>query len=226
MRFRRYWPEILLFFTVVLPWLSLIALGSIWLWQSGKVWAWSIAAALLGLLAWPLSRFVRRRANEEAHLALGDLAEPSRGWNAVERDAWTEVLAIADATAPFAFTEVEPLVARARDVVEAVARRFHPEAHTAWAQFSLPEFLLLAERLCRDVRREALRHIPAVRAIKFSHLLWLRRQNERYGPIARTGWRMGFGLWRIARGALNPIQAVGQETSGIFTEKTARVLSY
>jgi uncharacterized protein len=223
---RRYWPEIILFVAAALPWLSLLALGALWLWQRGHVWIWAVAAAVLGLLTWPLSTFVRRRANAEARLALGDLAEPSRNWNAVEQEAWTEVLAIADATTPFAFTEIEPLVASARDVVEAVARRFHPEAHTAWAQFSLPEFLLLTERLCRDVRREALRHIPGVRAIRLSHLLWARRQNERYGAVARTGWRMGLGLWRVVRGALNPLQAAGQETSSIFVERTAKVLSY
>jgi len=223
---RRYWPEMVLSLAVALPWLCLAALGAVWLWQSGHVRVFAIAAGVLGLLTWPLSRLVRRRANEEARLALGDLAEPSRSWHVVEREAWADVLARADATAPFAFTEIEPLLASARDIVEVVARRLHPEAHTAWAQFSLPEFLLLAERLCRDVRREALRHIPGVRAIRLSHLLWVRRQNTRYGPIARTGWRVGFGLWRIARGALNPVQAVGQETSGIFTEKTARVLSY
>ena len=230
MRFRRllprYWPEMLLFLAVALPWLSLLALGAVWLWQGGHVRVWAIAAAVLGLLAWPLARLVRRRANEEARLALGDLAEPSRGWNVVEREAWTEVLATADATPPFGFIEIEPLVASARDIVEIVARRFHPQAHTAWAQFSLPEVLLLAERLCRDVRREALRHIPGVRAITLSHLLWMRRQNERYGTLARTGWRLGFGLWRIARGAVNPIQAAGQETSSLFVERAGKVLSY
>lgn len=224
--FRRYWPEMLLFLAVALPWLSLLALGVVWLWQGGHVWVWAIVVAVLGLLAWPLSRSVQRRANEEARLALGDLAEPSRGWNVVERDAWAAVLAIADTTAPFGFTEMEPLVTSAREVVEVVARRFHPEARTAWAQFSLPEFLLLAERLCRDVRREALRHIPAVRAIRLSHFLWAQRQKERYGAVAQTGWRIGFGLWRVVRAALNPLQAAGQETSGIFMEKTARVLSY
>ncbi len=107
-----------------------------------------------------------------------------------------------------------------------LARRFHPEARTAWAHFSLPEFLLLTERLSRDVRREALRHIPAVRAMRLSHLLWVHRQNERYGAVAQTGCRMGFGLWRVIRAALNPLQAAGQETSGLFMEKTTRVLSY
>lgn len=225
-KLRRYWPETLLFLAVALPWLSLLVLGMVWLWQGGHVWAWAIAAAVLGLLAWPLSRLVRRRANAEARLALGDLAEPSRGWNVAERDAWAEVLAIADATEPFSFIEIDPLIDRARETIEAVARRFHPEAHTAWARFSLPEALLLAERLCRDVRREALRHIPGVRAMRLSHLLWVQRQHERYGEVAQTGWRVGYGLWRVVRAVLNPLQAVGQETSGMFVEKTAAVLSH
>ena len=223
---RRHWPEILLFLAVALPWLSLLVLGVMWLWQGGHVWVWAIAAAVLGLLAWPLSRSVRRRANEEARLALGDLADPSRGWNAVERDAWNDVLTTADATPPFSFTEMEPLLTSARETVEVVARRFHPEAHIAWAQFSLPEVLLLAERLSRDVRREALRHIPGVRAIRLSHLLWVQRQTESYGAVAQTGWRLGLGLWRIIRVALNPLQAAGQETSAVIMDKTAKVFSY
>jgi hypothetical protein len=128
---RRYWPEIILFLAAALPWLSLLALGTVWLWQSGHVWIWAIAAGFLGLLSWPLSRFVRDRANDEARLALGDLTEPSRSWNAGERDAWTQVLAIADATAPFAFTEIDPLITSARDVVEVTARCFHRQAHSA-----------------------------------------------------------------------------------------------
>jgi predicted GTPase len=223
---RRHWREMLLSLVLAIPWLSLIVLGSVWLWQGGVVWVWSIAVALLGLLAWPLSRSVRRRAKSEARLALADLAEPSVGWNAIEQDAWSAVLEIADSATPLAFTELEPLLARARETVEIVARRFHPDADTPWAQFSLPEFLLLTERLCRDIRRESLRHIPAVGAVRLSHLLWAHRQNKRYGVVARTGWRMGFGLWRIVRATLNPLQAAGQETSGMFVEEAARVLSY
>src|SRR5262249_30272476 len=83
----------------------------------------------------------------------------------------------ADATTPFSFTEIEPFFASARATVEAVALRFHPETATAWAQFSLPEVLLLTERLSRDVRREALHHIPGVRAIRLSHLLWVHTQH-------------------------------------------------
>jgi hypothetical protein len=223
---RRYWQEILLVLLVTLPWLSLLVLGIVWLWQGGHVAIWALTAAVLGLLAWPLARSVRWRANTEARHALGELAEPARSWNAVERDAWSEVLAIADATAPFSFLELDPLFIRARETVEAVARRLHPHARSAWSQFSFPEVLLLTERLSRDVRREALRHIPGIRAIRLSHVMWVQQQTEQYGPVAQKGWRVGFGLWRLARAILNPIQAVGQETSGFVVEKTASVLSY
>jgi uncharacterized protein len=121
---------------------------------------------------------------------------------------------------------MEPILASAREIVEAVARAFHPDMRNAWARFSLPDFLLLAERLSRDVRREALLHIPAIRAMKLSHLLWVHQQNVRYGEAAQTGWRLGFGLWRVIRAALNPLQAAGQETSGVFFERTTKVLSY
>jgi hypothetical protein len=52
-RLRRYWPEVLLVLALVLPWLSLLALGAVWLWEGGRFWVWAIAAAALGLLIWP-----------------------------------------------------------------------------------------------------------------------------------------------------------------------------
>lgn len=220
-RLPRYWREVLLLLLVTLPWLSLVVLGVAWLWQGGHVWAWAVASAAVGLLAWPLWRAIRRRSKEEARRALSGLAEPSPGWNRIEREAWTDVLAIADNTAPLSFMETEPLIAIARETIEGVARRFHPQADDAWAQFSLPEALLLAERLCRDVRREALKHVPGVRAMKLSHALWMRSQIERYGPVAR----IGYGVWRALRAAFNPLQAAGQEVGGVVLDRTADVLS-
>src|SRR5262249_54407250 len=158
----------------------LVLLGIVWLWQGGRVWIWAIAAAAVGLLSWPLWRAIQRRSKEDARRALGDLAEPSRGWSAVEREAWAGVLTIAGNTAPLSFLETEPVIALARETIETVARRFHPGSEDAWAHFSLPEVLLLAERLCRDVRHEALRRIPGVRGLKLSHALWIRSQTERY----------------------------------------------
>ena len=220
-----YWREALLVLLVTLPWLSLIVLGIVWLWQGGHVWIWALAAAAIGLLSWPLWYSVKRRSTEDARIALGDLAQPSREWHVAERDAWTLVLAIADETAPLSFTELDPLIAVARQTIEAVARRFHADAEDAWARFSLPEVLLLVERLSRDMRREALRRIPGVRGVKLSHMVWLQSQSERYGPVAHLGWKLGHGLWRAVRAAINPLQAVGQEVSGMVFDRTTGILS-
>ena len=170
----------------------------LWLWQTGRIWIWAIVAAVLGLVAWPLLRLVRRRANAEARLALGDLSEPSRAWTARERDAWSEVLAIASKTDAFWFTEIEPLAASARQTIEAVSRRFHPNDPTAWAKFTLPELLLLTERVSHDLRREALRSMPGARDITLSRVLWFKQQYERYGPVMQTS--VALGLRRVAGG--------------------------
>src|SRR5439155_15305905 len=79
--------------------------------------------------------------------------------------------------------------------------------------------------LSRNVRRVALSHIPGIRAMRLGHVLWMQRQNERYGALAYSGWQFGFGLWRLVRALINPLQAAGQETSGAMLEKTAKVLS-
>jgi predicted GTPase len=223
---RRHWQEAVLTLVLALPWMALLMLGMVWLWQGGHVLAWALASALLGLLAWPLRLAVKRRADAEARLVLGRKAESSPGWNATEREAWAAVLAIADATTPLFFTETDEIGALLRSTVEAVARRIYPDASDPWAQFSLPDALLLSERLCRDIRREALRNIPGVRAMRLSHLLWVHRQTGRYGKLARLGWRLAYGLWRAARASLHPVQAVVQEAKDLFTDQTGAILSH
>ena len=128
-------------------------------------------------------------------------------------------------TAALSFTDTAPIVALLRSTVEAVARQVHPKAGDPWAQFSLPDGLLLAERLCRDIRRELLSHVPGVRAMRLSHLLWVQRQSGRYGALARIGWRIGYGLWRLTRTALHPLQGVVQEVKDMVVQHTEGVLT-
>jgi uncharacterized protein len=218
---RRHWPEALLVLAIALPWLSLIVLGSVWLWQGGYTWAWAIAAAALAASAWLLTRIVRQRANVQARLELGEQSEPAAAWNAGEREAWADVLAVANATAPLSFTEVDPLVATAWRTVEAVARRLHPDAHSAWAQFTLPEILLLTERVARDLRQTVVQFIPGVRDVRLSHVLWLKSQADRYGPLVGKAWR----LWRLVRLPLNPAAAAGQEISRVFSNRSLEVVA-
>lgn len=223
---RRYWRETLLIVAVGLPWLCLFVLGGLWLFQFGYVWIWAAIAAALALLAWPIARSVRRRGDVQAKEALADLAKPLAAWNQSERKAWNEVLAIADNTPPLSFLEIDPLLEQARRTIDAVARQYNPDVHDAWSAFTLPEALLLGERLCNSIRREALLHIPGIRSMRLSHVLWMQRQTEQYGEVAKTGWHVTLGLWRLLRAAINPVQALAQETSGLFAQNTGRILAY
>jgi predicted GTPase len=223
---RHHWREALLAVVLTLPWLSLLVLGMVWVWQGGHTIVWSIAAASLGIVAWPLWRAVHRRAKEEARLAFGDTAEPDAAWNATERQAWERVLALADGREPLWFNEIDPITALVRDAIEVVAHHFHPDTAEPWAQFRLPEALLLAERLCRDIRHEALRHIPGVRGMRLSHVLWVQRHGTRYGVTAYRGYHLGWALWRLARVVLNPVQAVAQEARTLVMDQTHGILSH
>jgi hypothetical protein len=114
----------------------------------------------------------------------------------------------------------DPLLDTARKVIEAVARRLHPETQTPWAEFSLPDLLLLTKRVSQDLRREALRTIPGIRKMRFSHALWLRQMAERYGPMFTVGYK----LWRVVRAVWNPTAAVGREISLVLEDNFATVL--
>src|SRR5262249_11869548 len=148
-----------------------------------------------------------RRANAQARAALGAAAEPSPAWNAGDRDAWSDVLKVADATPPFSFMELDPLMASARQTVQAVARRLRPGGENAWAEFTLPELLLLTERVSRDLRGTALRYVPGVRDVKLSHVLWVKSQYERYGGLAAKLYSLGTTAWRLFRVPVNPVGA-------------------
>jgi predicted GTPase len=221
MRFRktlqRYWPETLLVLAVAFPWLSLLALGGVWLWQHGHTWAWAIAAATSGLLAWALLWIVRRRkaaleqaARQPLGEYLGDTAEPSPDWGARERDIWLQIEALAKATPPFSFTDIEPFIASAHQTITVVARSFHPEQTETLTEFTLPEVLLLTERVSRRLRSKALRSIPFVRQMKIGRVVWAWRAIERYGPLAQAGYR----LWRLGRVAFDPVTALLREIGG------------
>src|SRR5262249_54003904 len=90
----------------------------------------------------------------------------------------------------------------------------------------LPEILLLAEQVSRELRREALRTLPGVRNIELSQLLWFKLQFDRYGPVGATAWRLGYGAWRLGRFLLNPLQAAGYEISRASQDNVVGAFSY
>ena len=163
---------------------------------------------------------MNRQAREPLAEHLGDTAEPSSDWGAREREIWPHVVALANATPPFSFTEIEPVIASARQTAMTVARYFHPEQTETLTEFTLPEVLLLTERVSRRLRAKAIGSIPFVRQMKIGRVLWAWRTIERYGPLAHTGYR----LWRLGRVAFDPLTALFREISGQTEDRMSQAV--
>lgn len=220
---RRYWLEVTLATLLALPWLSLFGLGSLWLWQNGRVIEWALAAAALSILGVPLRLLVRRRAERRMAEMKAEDAFPTDAWNTEETEAWAKVQALARRTAPLDLDDRARAEALAWEVVELVANHFHPGQPDPMARVTLPEALLLTEQVAGRLRRWVIQW-PGARRIRISDALWAQRMVDRYGAGARAVYNIGETIYRVGR-MVNPLQAAAQEAARYAAGTTGSFLS-
>ncbi|GLI95384.1 hypothetical protein LMG27198_43760 [Methylocystis echinoides] len=201
---RRYWRETALVILVILPWAALFPLGFLWLWRNSVVNWWILAAATMGAAAFALRIDIARSAMVEAQAEAEKASPPSPEWGAREEEAWKLVQQIARETQPFSFTEAEPIRVALERAVDAVATHFHPGAPHARLRITLPEGLLLAERLLRDLRVAIITHVPGARSIRLSDAAWAKETFDRYGEATRRVYSFADVILRLVRSVGNP----------------------
>lgn len=189
MRRDRLWTILLVL--GISPWLFLAALGGWHLWQSGQLWLWLLAAAVLSAAAWMGARSLRRRKPSPAFEL--PRFEPDQPWSPAAKSAWAKVEKTADDLKPEEFPLGEPdrYLALAARIAAEVARHFHPATARAELDVSLPALMLIVERVSRDMRELLVDQVPG------SHLMTLRD--------ALDAWR-----WRKKLGRLGAFAAVGK----------------
>ncbi len=220
---RRYWLELTLATLLALPWIALFGLGFLWLWQNGGVLVWALTSAALGILGVPLRILVRRRAERRmAALKAADVF-PEEGWNTEETEAWAKVQELARNATPLDFDDRARAEALVWEVVEHVARHFHPTQSDPMARVTLPEALLLTEQVAGRLRRWVAQW-PGASRIRISDALWAQRMVERYGAGARAAYSIGETLYRVGR-MINPLQAAAQEAARYAAGTTGSFLS-
>ncbi len=223
---RRYWREVALVTVILLPWLALLPLGLLWLWQHFVVNWWFLGAAMLGVAALALRLSIAKTAKVEAE-ATADLASPaSPEWGLREKEAWRLVEQIGDETEPFSFTEAEPIRKVLEHTVDAVAKHFHPGTSRARLRFSLPEALLLAERLSRKLRVAILTYVPGAREIHFSDVAWAKEVYDSYSASAKRVYSSGDIASRLVRLFRNPEGASLAEIGRLLVGPVGGFLSH
>ncbi|WP_435105490.1 GTPase family protein [Arhodomonas sp. AD133] len=207
----RWWALVLGFAAVALPFAALVPLGALWLWQQGWLLWWLAAAAGVSLAGFGYARWLRHRAQRTREHARDDtpdepVSAPDVDWAARELTAWEAVRALSVEVDPAIVADHRLMLAAARTTIERVARHYHPEQRYPLWRFTVPEALLLTERVSARLRVVILDHVPGSHMIHAGQLLRL----WDFKPAAERGVRLFRGVtavYRIARLA-NPAAAL------------------
>ncbi|MCM0022273.1 MAG: 50S ribosome-binding GTPase [Tagaea sp.] len=193
---RAFWRETILVALLVLPWLVLLPLGVLWLWEHGAALWWLLGSAVLGIAAFGLRRAILRASKPRS------VAAPVGTPN--DDAAWALVEAKVRATEPFDFAEPKQAGAALERLVTDLAHHYNGDSPEAVYDVTLPELLLLAERTAKTARAAALANVPGVRALKFGHLLWLNRQIATHGASLGQVFEKAEWAWRLFRLVKDP----------------------
>lgn len=200
---------IVILLALLLPALSLIAFGGLYIWEKGWALYWAISALVLVASAALLQRAVlppRRPtpsglplSGETAASECRDLLSPA------EQQAWSDVQAIAAAADVSQLLSFDDLNRLALKTVEAVAARVHPERKDAVWQFTVPEALAIIERVSRRLAVFTETRIPFGDRLTVAQAISLYRWRNAISIAERA-----YDIWRLVRLA-NPATAATNE---------------
>ena len=202
---------VMLGLALFLPVLTLIPLGSLWLWQNGLLLYW-VAGALVatglfyGLESWalPAKRIKPARTLDDA---IDQITTPA------EAAAQTAVSRLADSVEPAQIQSRSDLMALAARTIEAVAREIHPNDKTPVWNFTIPEILLLTERVSARLRPIAVDTIPLGEQLTVGQVLRLYEWRGAVGLAEKL-----YDIWRLLR-IINPVAAATQEARERITKQ-------
>jgi len=206
---RRTASLILLAFGLLIPTLSLVLLGSVWLWQNGYLLHWTaFALASVAIVYVAQRRLLPERVPESAEEDLPKSTDEEalqHGWSPLEEQAWADVLALARATDPGRISSPEALLTLGQETIATVARCVHASRRDPVWQFTTPEALAIVERVSRRLRLFVLENVP------FGDRLTLAQALALYRWRSALDWaERAYDVWRVVR-LINPATAAASE---------------
>lgn len=197
---------------MLLPSLSLLPLGGLYLWEKGWLLWWALGALLaVGIVALLQRRVLGAVDETPAVEAPGD---PT--WSRGEEQAWSEVRAIARGVDIDAVADSDALLELGLRTVTAVANRLHPGTSDAVWRFTLPEAFAIAERVSRRLAQVVESNIPFGDRMTVAQVLAVYRWRRVVDAAERA-----YDVWRLLRLA-NPATALTHEAR----ERLSKALYY
>ncbi len=189
---------------LLLPSLSLIPLGGLYLWEKGWLVWWAFAAlvtisAVVGLQKHLLGPPARPAAPEKPAPDAERLLSPA------EKGAWAAVVRISENVDVEKLDDAEAVFELGHRVVNAVAQRMHPQKSDALWRFTLPEAMAIIERVSSRMGRAVVHTVPFGDRLTVSQFLTI----YRWRHFAESAER-AYDVWRLIRLA-NPATAATHE---------------
>ena len=203
---------ILIVTALLLPTLSLVPLGGLYLWEKGYVLWWALAALICiggvtlmqrlliaGAVRRPPPAAQQKQASTETETPL----DPT--WSPLELKAWGDVKMVASRVDLERMNDLDAVVTLARNTIEVVAERLHPTREDAVWQFTLPEALAITERVSRRLGRMIETNVPFGDRMTVSQFLSIYQWRGMLDAAERA-----YDIWRLVR-LVNPATAITNE---------------
>lgn len=206
------WDHLLVVFVLGLPFVLLILMGFLWLWEHDAV-LWFLAISLVVSTAVVILRNILRKhwykvveTGNDAFAPPEDVTvEPDPDWleteKAVFADASQQIAVLTRTPLPW-----EELPWQALEIVNNIAAGLNGKNKGA-LNFTLPEALLLLESTASRYREHLRSRLPFSDQVTLATLYWFWRQRNRANVI----WQVAQSSSRLARFALNPAAGVLRE---------------
>jgi hypothetical protein len=198
---------------LLLPTLSLVPLGGLYLWEKGLVLWWALAALVCIGVVTLLQRVliagaIRRPPPEEDRKAPTEpgeasLADPT--WSPLEAKAWADVKVVASRVDLERMNDLDAVITLGRNTIEVVAERLHPTREDAIWQFTLPEALAITERVSRRLGRMIETNVPFGDRMTVSQFIGIYQWRHMLDAAERA-----YDIWRLVR-LVNPATAITNE---------------
>ena len=208
----RRFRSLVLALGLTLPTLVLLPLGTLWLWQNGWLLAWAMFAFVFTTFVFLWARTVSATVFtpvESDHTHLKYAASD----NATEEAAWSAVRKFAAGLDPNAIQSRGDLIAIATRTIESVAHEFHPRDQTPIWNFTIPELLLLTERVSQRLRPIFIDNVPLSERLSVGQMLRLYEWRSIFDVAENV-----YDVWRVVR-TINPLTAVTHEARERLTKQ-------
>jgi predicted GTPase len=209
MKAPRRWWWIIILSAFALPYLLLVAAGSFWLFEQGWLLWWSSLTAVTSLGAW--FWFRSRSGGPLPPLRVETKSDPQ--WSPAARAAWQQVDALATRyeNSNVAINEPADCWPILWDVLETVAKSFHPESTDPLLETPLPHLFKVMELVAHDLGQATNQNLPGAHILTLNDLRFV-------GRLAELNRRF-YVVYKVLAFGINPVSAIVRHFRDLATDK-------